>query len=612
MKLQNKLLITILTIFIISIIFLGILVFSNSKKTLEDQIILELQSNSQITEEVINTFLLQQKDKLELMATQDELTLEELNTMLTLDEVFYDFFVIDSNGFVNISTNPERIGLYRGNRDYFTQARNQTHISKIYFALVPKQYSISVSTPFHGGVLVGAMDLNIFNQITKDKVGLGETYETLLAFKDENESLIYFTKRKFSDKSIEILEKGTYETRPISLAINQKETVTKAPDYRDVETIVATNYIELIEVGMVTKIDIEEAFSKVSNLQKVTILLVALITSIVSFIIYILSKAISKELNNLTSNIDQITQGNLEIELEESKTTEIQSLIASLNRILASMKLAILRTGLSKEQLGIGEIKKQKQILEDKYKIIYESTNDAVMTLEPPKWNFTAGNPAAVKLFKAKSEKEFISTAPWQLSPKYQPDGKLSMEKAKKMIEKAMKEGSNYFEWVHKNLEGKEFFASVLLSRIKDGKTYLQATVRDISKEQKVEELSLLHNEIVKNMTEGVYIVGIDDVIIKYATPKFEKMFGYKKGEMIGKHASIVNAPTDKSPKKRAGEIMTIIKKTGEWHGEVKNIKKDGTPFWCYANVSTFNHPKYGKVLLAVHSIIDKPIKEKK
>jgi len=81
-------------------------------------------------------------------------------------------------------------------------------------------------------------------------------------------------------------------------------------------------------------------------------------------------------------------------------------------------------------------------------------------------------------------------------------------------------------------------------------------------------------------------------------------IFGYESGEMTGKHASIVNAPTDLTPEARAEEIMTVVRKTGEWYGDVNNIKKDGTTFWCYVSVSVFNHPKFGEVLLAVHTDI--------
>ena len=81
---------------------------------------------------------------------------------------------------------------------------------------------------------------------------------------------------------------------------------------------------------------------------------------------------------------------------------------------------------------------------------------------------------------------------------------------------------------------------------------------------------------------------------------------------MIGKEISIVNAPTDKTPKKTTKDIVNVLIKTGEWHGEVENIKKDGTCFWCYANVSLFEYSEYGKVILSVHSDITKRKRLKK
>ena len=128
--------------------------------------------------------------------------------------------------------------------------------------------------------------------------------------------------------------------------------------------------------------------------------------------------------------------------------------------------------------------------------------------------------------------------------------------------------------------------------------------VYDITEKKKAEDRLRLHSEIMTNMAEGVYIIRTNDGIITYTNPKFEKMFGYKHGEMIGKNVSIVNAPTDKRPEETAKEITEILERTGEWHGEVKNIKKDGTPFWCYANVSTFDHPENGRVWVSVHADI--------
>ena len=121
---------------------------------------------------------------------------------------------------------------------------------------------------------------------------------------------------------------------------------------------------------------------------------------------------------------------------------------------------------------------------------------------------------------------------------------------------------------------------------------------------KKAEEDLRLYGEIIANLSEGVYLIRLKDVAIVYANPKFELMFGYCPGELVGKHPSILNAPSIQSDKATHEEIMEVVNKTGEWHGEVKNIKKDGTQLWCHANVSIFDHAEFGKVLVAVHSDI--------
>lgn len=131
---------------------------------------------------------------------------------------------------------------------------------------------------------------------------------------------------------------------------------------------------------------------------------------------------------------------------------------------------------------GIIQDVSDKKIIEEKFKILYEHSSDAIMTLEPPTWKFTAGNLATLKMFNCKDEQEFNSFGPWEFSPEFQVDGSRSDEKAKEMIDLAMKTGSNFFKWTHKRHNGSDFPATVLLTRVKVGnKEFLQATVRDIT-----------------------------------------------------------------------------------------------------------------------------------
>jgi signal transduction histidine kinase len=111
------------------------------------------------------------------------------------------------------------------------------------------------------------------------------------------------------------------------------------------------------------------------------------------------------------------------------------------------------------------------------------------MTLTPPSYQFSGANAATLKLFAANSLAEFLNQEPWGVSPLFQPDGENSAEKAHKMIEIALNEGSNSFEWLHQRMDGTPFFAEVLLNRIDLGaEVFIQATVRDITNRRQADK----------------------------------------------------------------------------------------------------------------------------
>ena len=158
----------------------------------------------------------------------------------------------------------------------------------------------------------------------------------------------------------------------------------------------------------------------------------------------------------------------------------------SLAFLMRTMQLRIRERETSLTQAT--EIQRVLLASEERYRKLFESSRDAIMTLEPPSWRFTSGNPATVRMSGATSEQDFTTRQPWALSPELQPDGRASGDKAGEMIETAMREGSHFFEWTHTRVGGEEFPATVLLTRMEvGGKTFLQATVRDITAQKRVE-----------------------------------------------------------------------------------------------------------------------------
>ena len=168
---------------------------------------------------------------------------------------------------------------------------------------------------------------------------------------------------------------------------------------------------------------------------------------------------------------------------------------------------------------------------EAKYRHLFEGSREAIMTLEPPSWHFTSGNPAAVEMFGAKSVTEFIALDPWKLSPERQPDGRGSQEKAAEMIETALCDGTHFFEWTHRRIGGEEFIATVWLSRMRsDGKLSLQATVRDVTGQVRASE-ALRESEAFLREAQaiaglGSYVLDVSTGLVWRSSEMLDQVFG--------------------------------------------------------------------------------------
>jgi len=173
-----------------------------------------------------------------------------------------------------------------------------------------------------------------------------------------------------------------------------------------------------------------------------------------------------------------------------------------------------------------------------KYKTLFDSAGDAIMLLTPEK-GFTGGNPATIKLFGCRDEQEFTSNSPDKLSPEYQPDGSLSSVKAQQMMAIALEKGSHFFEWTHRRVNGEEFFATVLLTKMElMGKPVLQATVRNITESRKAEEvMRKLQNEqqiILDSVRAMIFYKDKENRLIR-VNREFCDIMGKTKEQLEGK-----------------------------------------------------------------------------
>lgn len=171
------------------------------------------------------------------------------------------------------------------------------------------------------------------------------------------------------------------------------------------------------------------------------------------------------------------------------------------------------------------ELSKQKEL----YELVFRKTLSGILILDIQKNKFVDCNEPAITLLQCDSKEDLLQHHPSELSPEYQPDGRLSSEKSHEMNTLALKNGSHTFEWVHLTKNKQEIWIEVILSAIElDGKNVLHVIWKNIAQRknaeiEKANQLTLLYKiidtvpvRIFWKSKEGVYL-GANKLFLKDA-----------------------------------------------------------------------------------------------
>jgi len=124
---------------------------------------------------------------------------------------------------------------------------------------------------------------------------------------------------------------------------------------------------------------------------------------------------------------------------------------------------------------------------ETRYRTLFENANDAIFLMDEDM--FIECNDATISMFGCESKGDILGHSPWEFSPEKQPDGQPSRKKAITLIRRALAGEPQRFYWKHSKKDGTLFDAEVSLNSITlQGKTFLQAIVRDITERMRAEE----------------------------------------------------------------------------------------------------------------------------
>jgi PAS domain S-box-containing protein len=542
------------TIIIFAFIFVGLvgtlfgtsLLYFNSENLIEGHVINKLNSTAQSRVAHIETYLQQNIERLELITSKTQLKIElekyiQDENQASLDNMakiikdslepvpdFERICVVGNDGVVITSTDDSFCGKDIHNEEFFIHGKET---EAIHFVEEDGELKLFVTGPFKVndkpiGIGVTVVKINRLEDIVKLRAGLGESGEVLIAINDhETGERIYLFDRLFEQEAISQQIESEETAFPMEQALEKKEELFEnSLDYRNEPVIAISQYIETAEMGLVAKIDSAEALGEAKKDLLQTSLIVGLFMILFTFFSgFLIARYISKPIKKMTLDVSEITKGKLDIQLGKSKISEIQGLTDSLNRILASLKLAILKTGTSKEKLRLREAIKAK----DKAEVDKKMAEKYAEIIVNQKGDLVDINPAAISMLGYNDKEEVMK------KNKSSIDLIIPAEKKKviKGIQDTFKTGSNEAIYHVLKKDGSQITVDLIAKSAKDkeGKIISIVTVRDITGKSKINKKLEETNPIKKPALKTEPVKKLQPIVKKPAVVALKKIIPVEK-----------------------------------------------------------------------------------
>ena len=195
---------------------------------------------------------------------------------------------------------------------------------------------------------------------------------------------------------------------------------------------------------------------------------------------------------------------------------------------------------------------------EARYRIFFEHNADAMLLLHPQTLRYIDANEAAARLVGATITQILDNASPTERWPERQPDGRLSIEKAREMVELALTRGSHRYEWYSRRCDGSDLPLDIVMTPVPFREGVLLCLIcREIGAQKRTEnEIRQLNASLEKRVSERTTDLVRSNDKLKLAEENLRK-----RSDQLQKHqdALLELAHSDKSNPDKALQMICSL-----------------------------------------------------
>ena len=339
----------------------GIFTYTEMEQTIKSEILKKLEIVAKLKEKNFQDVFEQNNEKLNLVSSRYQLKVELdnynkntnnnnktasqkimnqiLNAIKPEITKFEDIIVLDLSGKVVASTNNTYLGTIHTNDIYFNEGKRQNNVTILYKDKNQDLKSYLTGPLILNDKLLGVVtifynlgDLLSMFKVFEEQVATGEIN---LVKKDSNGDGLIINPLRFNpDASLNLtVSKDKVDTPIIQSLLKNEKTFAETKDYRGVDVLAVTRYLEKLGWGLVVKMDKVEAFTPLENVKYITILSGIMVGVAIIITATFLGNSISRPIKKLRDIMNEVAHGKFDSKIDVKGPTEIEELANQLERM---------------------------------------------------------------------------------------------------------------------------------------------------------------------------------------------------------------------------------------------------------------------------------------
>jgi signal transduction histidine kinase len=569
----------------------GIFTYTEMEQTIKSEILKKLEIVAKLKEKNFQDVFEQNNEKLNLVSSRYQLKVEldnynkntSNNNKTTSQKImnkilnaikpeitkFEDILVLNLSGIVVASTNNTYFGTIHSDDIYFIEGKRHNNVTILYKDKNQVLKSYLTGPLILNDKLLGVVtifynlgDLLSMFKVFEEQLATGEIN---LVKKDDNGDALIINPLRFNpDASLNLtVSKDKVDTPIIQSLLKNEKTFPETKDYRGVDVLAVTRYLEKLGWGLVVKMDKVEAFAPLENVKYITILSGIMVGVAIIITSTFLGNSISRPIKKLRDIMNEIAHGKFDSKIDVKGPREIEELAKQLDR----MRSNIANTNTHLNELVQERTKKIENAL--------SKLKENEEALEESNKNLVLANERLAR--QSKVQREFINITAHELRTPIVPIITLT-ELLYSKIQKENKSDKN----LSKENEKKQEFLQVILRNC----YRLYRLTEDILDVTKIESQTLKMNkervelnEIIENVINDYKEIiskkryGSDQIRLVFEPSKENNFVNADKGRLI----QVLSNLLDNALKfTKEGNVIITIKKLKNQELMV-SVKDSGT-----------------------------------